>query len=62
MVGTLLLIDNASSKRIFGQYTRVLVDMNFSKKHYHETVVEREGFSFRVEVAYEWIPDFCSHC
>jgi len=52
-VGTPLLIDNATSKHIFGHYARVLVDMDFSKKLYHEIVVEREGFPFCVEVAYE---------
>lgn len=25
-------------------------------------MVERDGFSFSVKVAYEWLLDFCSHC
>ena len=25
-------------------------------------MVESEGFAFGVEVTYEWLPDFCSHC
>jgi len=25
-------------------------------------MVEREGFAFPIEVTYEWIPEFCSHC
>jgi len=29
-VGTPLVIDNATSKRIFGHYARLLVDMDFS--------------------------------
>ena len=24
--------------------------------------MEREGFAFPIEVDYEWLPDFCSHC
>lgn len=36
--------------------------MDFSLKIFHEIVVEREGYSFKVEVHYEWLPDFCSHC
>jgi len=24
--------------------------------------VEREGFAFSIEVEYEWLPEFCSHC
>jgi len=35
--------------------------MDFSRKLFHEIMVDRERFSFRVEVAYEWILDFCSH-
>jgi len=61
-VGTLLVIDSATFKRIFGNYARVLVKMDFSKKLFHEIMVEREGFSFCVEVAYDWLPNFCSHC
>jgi len=61
-MGTPLLIDNATSKRLFGHYARILVDMDFSRKLFHEIVVEREGYAFTVEVAYEWMPDFCSHC
>jgi len=36
--------------------------MDFSRKLFHEIVVEREGSSLTVVVAYEWLPDFCSHC
>jgi len=61
-VGTPLLIDNATSKRLFGHYARILVDMDFARKLFHEIVVEREGYAFTVEVAYEWLSDFCTHC
>jgi hypothetical protein len=61
-VGTPLIIENATSKRLFGHYARILVDMDFSRKFFREILVEREGFSFKVEVNYEWLPDFCSHC
>jgi len=61
-VGTPLLIDNATLKRLFGHYARILVDMYFARKLFHEIVVEREGCAFTMEVAYEWMPDFCSHC
>ena len=36
--------------------------MDFSKKLFHEIMVERECFSFCLEAAYEWLLDFCSHC
>jgi len=61
-VGTPLVIDNATTKRLFGHYARILVDMDFSRKIFHEIVVEREGYAFPVAVSYEWMPDFCSHC
>ena len=60
-VGTPLVIENATTKRLFGHYARVLVDIDFSKKTFHEIMVEREGFAFGVEVAYEWLPDLCYH-
>ena len=62
VIGTPLLIDNATFKRLFNHYARTLVDMDFSRKLFHEIMVEREGYSFTVKVAYEWLPDFCSHC
>ncbi|AET02520.1 hypothetical protein MTR_8g041780 [Medicago truncatula] len=49
------------TKGLFGHYTRILVNMDFSRKLFHEIVVEREGFDFTVEVAYEWLPDFRTH-
>jgi hypothetical protein len=61
-VGMLLGLDNATSKRMFGHYVRVLVDIVFSKKLFHEIMVEQEGFSFGVEVACAWLSDFYSHC
>jgi len=62
VVGTMLVIDNASSKRLYGHYARTLVDMDCSEKLFYEILVEREGFSFPVEVVYEWMPEFCTHC
>lgn len=61
-VGTPLTIDNATSKRLYGHYARILVDMDCSKKLFYEILVEREGFSFPVEVVYEWMSDYCTHC
>ncbi|RHN66376.1 hypothetical protein MtrunA17_Chr3g0090251 [Medicago truncatula] len=36
--------------------------MDFTRKLFHELVVEREGYSFPVEVVYERMPDYCTHC
>jgi len=61
-VGTPLVLDNATLKRLFGLYARILVNIDFSKRIFHEIIVEREGASYPVEVVYERIPDFRSHC
>lgn len=61
-IGTSLIIDNATSKRLFGHYARILVDMDCSQNFFHDILVEREGFSFKVKVNYKWLPNFCSHC
>lgn len=61
-VGTPLAIDNATSKMLYGHYARILVDMDFSKKLLYEILLERKGFSFSVEVVYEWMPKFYTHC
>lgn len=36
--------------------------MDTSCNIFHEIMVEREGFPIQIEVVYEWLPDFCSHC
>ena len=61
-VGTPLVLDNATQKRLFGHYARIHVDIDFSRRIFYEIIVEREGGSYPVEVVYERIPDFCSHC
>ena len=61
-VGTPLVLDNATLKRLFGHYARILVDIDFSKKIFHEILIERKGAYYHVEVVYERILDFCSHC
>jgi len=61
-VVTPLVLDNVTSKRVFGHYARILVDIDFSKKIFDKIIVERERFSFTVEVVYERLRDFCSHC
>jgi len=61
-VGTPLVLDNATSNIIFGHYARILVEIDCSKNFFHEIIVELEEFSFTVEVVYERLPNFCSHC
>ncbi|XP_058783904.1 uncharacterized protein LOC131658651 [Vicia villosa] len=65
-VGTPICIDAASSKsridRTFGQYVRVLVDMDLTKPLNHNVLVERSGFAFFADIEYENLPPFCDNC
>jgi hypothetical protein len=49
-------------KIVFGHYARILVDMDLSQQVFDEVMVEREGYAFNVNVIYERLPEFCSHC
>ena len=62
VVDTPISIDGQTRNRAFGYYTRILVDIDLSKRVYDEILVEREGFAFNVEVQYERCPLFCHHC
>lgn len=42
VVGTQLLIDNATFKHIFSHNARILYDKDFSQKLFHEILVERD--------------------
>ena len=39
VVGTPLIIDIATTKRLFGHYARVLVDLDLSRNIFHEVMV-----------------------
>jgi hypothetical protein len=65
-IGTPICTDAIASKsmfeRTFGQYARVLVDLDLSQALRHSVLVERKGFAFFVDLDYENLPDFCTHC
>ena len=60
-VGTPIDIDGPTRNHTFGHYARILVDIDLSKRVYDEILVEREGFTFKVEVQYERRPLFCHY-
>jgi len=60
-IGTPLIIDSATQNRVFWHYPRILVDMDPSHNYFYEIMVERDGFTFPVEVSYDWLPEFCYH-
>jgi hypothetical protein len=65
-IGTPICIDSITAKpmidRTFGQFVRVLVDMDLSQTLRDKVLVERKGFAFFVEIDYENLPQFCSNC
>jgi hypothetical protein len=65
-LGTPICTDDVTAKpmheRTFGQFARVLVDMDLSQPLRYKVLVERKGFAFFIEIDYENVPDFCSEC
>jgi hypothetical protein len=61
-IGTPLSLDEATKTCVFNHYARILVDMDLSRHVFYEIRVEREGYSFKLAVVYERLPDFCMHC
>jgi len=65
-VGTPICTDSITSKprieRSYGDYARVLVDLDLSQELRYRVLVERKGFTFFVDFEYENLPEFCNHC
>jgi hypothetical protein len=65
-LGTLICIDAVTAKpmheRTFGQFARVLIDIDLLQPLRYNLLVERKGFAFFVDLEYEHLPDFCSEC
>lgn len=65
-VGMQICIDALDSKPRFDlpfdYFVRVLVYMNLSVKLRHNVLVKIQGYAFLVDIEYENLPQFCSHC
>lgn len=48
--------------RSFGPYIRVMIDMNLSQPLKSKVLVERQDFPFFMELSYDNLLEFCSHC
>jgi len=59
---TSLTIDDNTKNHAFGHYARVLVDMNMAGFLPDSLWVEREKYSFEIEIEYEQPPYFCFNC
>lgn len=49
-------------ERTFGHFARVLVDMDITQQLRYEVLVERKDYAFFVDLVYENLPEFCTHC
>jgi hypothetical protein len=49
-------------ERTFGQFARVLIDMDLSQPLRYNVLVERKGYAFFIDIEYENVPEFCSEC
>jgi hypothetical protein len=65
-LGTPICIDSVTAKpmheRTFGQFARVLIDIDLMQPLRYKLLVERKGFAFFVDLEYEHIPAFCTEC
>jgi hypothetical protein len=65
-VGTPICVDAITAKpmheRTFGQFARVLIEIDLMQPLRYKLLVERKGYAFFVDLEYEHIPDFCSEC
>ncbi|XP_019435871.1 PREDICTED: uncharacterized protein LOC109342316 [Lupinus angustifolius] len=59
-IGTPISLDEAPSNISFGQFARVLVDVDLKSSLPNQILVEREGFAFFVTTEFKNLPDFCT--
>lgn len=61
-LGIPISLDEATSKKTFGHFARVLVDIDLKAKLHSHVIVEREEHDFVVNIEYEKLPAFCTFC
>lgn len=61
-LGIPICLDEATSKRTFGHFARVLVDIDLNSNLQNRILVDRDDFAFFVDVEYKRLPDFCTSC
>ncbi|GAU22855.1 hypothetical protein TSUD_282220 [Trifolium subterraneum] len=61
-LGCPLALDEATKKRTFGHFARILIDVDLSSNLHERILVERNDFDFYADVEYENIPPFCNSC
>jgi len=61
-LGTPLALDEATSKRTFSHYARVLLEVDLTLEMRERILIERKVFDFYVDVEFEKLPPFCNSC
>jgi len=61
-LGTPLSLDDHTMRKNSGLFARALLDIDLLSPLPDHLLVECPDFSFVVDVEYEWLPPFCSHC
>ncbi|RHN78996.1 putative transcription factor interactor and regulator CCHC(Zn) family [Medicago truncatula] len=61
-IGTPILIDESTRNHSFGHYACILVDINLAGFLPESLWVEREKFTFEIEIEYENPPYYCFTC
>jgi hypothetical protein len=61
-LGIPLSLDEATRKRTFGHFARVLIEVDLNSDLHERILVERNAFDFYVDIEYEKLPLFCNSC
>lgn len=61
-IGIPIALDEATMKRSFGHFARILIEIDLNSNLRDKILVEHEGYAFFVEVEYERLPFFCTAC
>lgn len=61
-IGVPIALDEATMKRTFGHFARILIEVDLNADLHDKIMVEREGYAFFVDLEYERLPQFCSSC
>ncbi|XP_057785686.1 uncharacterized protein LOC131003194 [Salvia miltiorrhiza] len=61
-LGHPLKIDGASAGRDFGQFSRILVEIDMSLPLPNTMLIDMDEFSFHVEFVFENLPLYCGRC
>ncbi|XP_009758696.1 uncharacterized protein [Nicotiana sylvestris] len=62
-LGNPLFVDQCTTKKTRLSYTRILIEVNVTKKFPTEiTVDDPSGRQFQQPIEFEWKPEFCSEC